>query len=333
MKALLLASAAAISLAVAAPSFAQTIQPLPATPPLVQPAPDPETAADEEQSPAMVQAPVVEGATAPSTQAEPSATVEPPSVAAQASVAGEAQAPQTEPGAQDAAPPVQAAQTTTPGTPAPAAPTATTEAQAAPSTQVATTADAETAAAGGATPAFASANAVCQPRTTSVHFGRSNALSRQNQNAIEYAVDAASVCDIQSITIADSTGSQRRAEAVRATLVRQGVPEDRITIAQATENAEGAATGRLDVQMQFAGVTNQAELEPTATSGRNAAATPNVMMAEATPQPAPMPRAAPAPQASPAPTTPEAATPDAPPQTPEATPPTEPEEETGSADL
>jgi hypothetical protein len=328
MKALLLASAAAISLAVAAPAFAQTTQPLPATPPVVQPVPDPDaTTTDEQQSPAEAQAPVVEGSTAPSAQAEPSASVEPPSVAAQASVAGEAQTPQTEP---NAAPPVQSAETTTPAAPTtPATDAPTTTAQAAPPTQVASTEDtAETAAAGGATPAFASANAVCQPRTTSVHFGRSNALSRENQNAIEYAVDAASVCDIQSITIADSTGSQRRAAAVRETLVRQGVPEDRITIAQASENAEGAATGQLDVQMQFAGVTNQAELQPTATSGRNAAASPNVMVAEATPQPAPMPRAAPAPMPEAAPVTPDATTP-----APETTPPTEPEEDSGSADL
>lgn len=324
MKTLLLASAAAISLAVAAPAFAQTTQPLPATPPVIQPAPDPDAATDEEQSPAEAQAPVVEGSTAPSTQPEASAAVEPPTVAAQASVAGEAQTPQAE---TNAAPPVQSAQTT----PATEAPTTPAETQAAPPTQVAATEEAaETAAAGGATPAFASANAVCQPRTTSVHFGRSNSLSRQNQNAIEYAVDAASVCDIQSITIADSTSNQRRAEAVRATLVRQGVPEDRITIAQSGENTEGAATGQLDVRMQFAGVTTQAELAPTATSGANAAASPNVMVAEATPQAAPVPRAAPAPTPSPAPVAPDDTTPNTPPRAPDAPPPTEPEDDSAN---
>ncbi|MGE0740973.1 MAG: hypothetical protein AB7O98_06485 [Hyphomonadaceae bacterium] len=105
-----------------------------------------------------------------------------------------------------------------------------------------------------ATPA--SANAVCQPRTTSVHFGRSSALSQQNRNAIEHAVDAASVCDLQQITIADSRSGASRAEAVRATLVRQGVPRDRITIAEASADAEAVSTGRLDVRMTFAGVAD-----------------------------------------------------------------------------
>jgi hypothetical protein len=104
------------------------------------------------------------------------------------------------------------------------------------------------------------------------------------------------------------------------------VPEERITIAQqASADAEAASTGRLDVQMQFAGVTTEAELEPTATSGQNAAASPTMMLAEATPQAAPVPRAAPAaPEATP---TPEATpmAPEPPPQAPEATPPTEEE--------
>ena len=50
-----------------------------------------------------------------------------------------------------------------------------------------------------------SASNVCEGRTTSVHFGaRRSALSRENQNAIEYATDAASVCDLQTVTIVDS---------------------------------------------------------------------------------------------------------------------------------
>ena len=279
MKRFLLASAAAISLAVAAPAFAQTTQPPPATPPVVQPTPDPDVTTEENAPEA-----------AP--QAEPSTTAEPPTVAAQPSVTGEAQTPQTETApaqAAQAAPPAQPATTEAPTNAPEATQTAAAETPAA---------AAQEAAAGGETPAFASANAVCQPRTTSVHFGRSNALSRQNQNAIEYALDSASVCDIQQITIADSSANQRRANAVRATLVRQGVPEERITIAQqASADLEAASTGRLDVQMQFAGVTNQAELEPTATSGRNAAANSTMVMAEATPQAAPVPRATPAPAA------------------------------------
>ncbi|MGD9981742.1 MAG: hypothetical protein AB7T58_14220, partial [Hyphomonadaceae bacterium] len=48
----------------------------------------------------------------------------------------------------------------------------------------------------------------------------------------------------------------RRSSAVREALVRQGVPEDRITIAEA--NNAGAGTGQLDVQMSFTGVAGGA---------------------------------------------------------------------------
>jgi outer membrane protein OmpA-like peptidoglycan-associated protein len=115
--------------------------------------------------------------------------------------------------------------------------------------------------------------AMCQPRVTSVHFGsRGSALSQENRNAIEYAVDAASVCNLQSVVIADSAEgrlSARRAEAVRATLVRQGVPRERITV-ESGAGAENASTGQLDVRMNFAGVagpgapTASNEAEPPA---------------------------------------------------------------------
>lgn len=116
------------------------------------------------------------------------------------------------------------------------------------------------------------ASAMCQPRVTSVHFGaRGSALSQENRNAIEYAVDAASVCTVQSVVIADSAEgrtSARRAEAVRTTLVRQGVPRERISVDSAA-NAEGAGTGQLDVRMSFTGLSNAGaatatdEAEPT----------------------------------------------------------------------
>jgi outer membrane protein OmpA-like peptidoglycan-associated protein len=133
-----------------------------------------------------------------------------------------------------------------------------------------------TDAAEAATTTQASTATVCQPRVTSVHFGaRGSALNQENRNALEYAVDAASVCTLESVVISDSAEgriSTRRAEAVRATLVRQGVPRDRITVASAA-NAEGASTGQLDVRMNFAGValagapaaTNEAEPTPTPT--------------------------------------------------------------------
>jgi hypothetical protein len=101
----------------------------------------------------------------------------------------------------------------------------------------------------------ATASTVCQARVTSVHFGaRGSSLTQQNRNAIEQAVDAASVCDLQQIKIVDSA-TARRASAVRATLIAQGVPADRIAIAEEAD-AEAASTGRLDVRMSFAGVAN-----------------------------------------------------------------------------
>jgi type IV pilus biogenesis protein CpaD/CtpE len=94
-----------------------------------------------------------------------------------------------------------------------------------------------------------------------VHFGaRGSSLTQQNRNAIEQAADAASVCDLQQIQIVDSangTTSTRRASAVRAALIAQGVPADRIAIVEeADADAEAASTGRLDVRMSFAGVAN-----------------------------------------------------------------------------
>ena len=197
MKRLLLAGLATGALALAAPAWAQTAEPVPATPPIVQPEAEPEVTAEE-----------------------------------QLGVGVQAQPVLAAPPAQAAAQPAQ-----TPAQPAEA--------------MVATSEN---------------SGAVCQPRVTSVHFGRSAALSLQNRNAIEYAVDAASVCNLEQVLIADSAEgrtSSRRTEAVRAALIERGVPQDRIVVADAA-NAEGAGTGQLDVRMTFAGV---------ATSGSVAAAT------------------------------------------------------------
>ncbi|MBN8606419.1 MAG: hypothetical protein J0L81_05825 [Caulobacterales bacterium] len=219
MRHLLLASAA--SLALALPAFAQDLpNAIPTPPPIAVETPDPD-AALEGQAAATVTTP--EGAA--------TATAEGPVVAettAQAEAQANAEAPEV---AADAASAMAAS---------PATPAAETE----------------------ATPAIAmpaSANAVCQPRVTSVHFGqRGSALSRENRNAIEYAVDAASVCDLQHVQIVDSAEggvSNRRASAVRATLIAQGVPEDRISVSEEA-NADASSTGRLDVRMSFAGVAD-----------------------------------------------------------------------------
>ncbi|HRP09606.1 MAG TPA: hypothetical protein PLK37_01080 [Terricaulis sp.] len=127
-----------------------------------------------------------------------------------------------------------------------------------PDAQVAATPEASPAdAAPPAAQAASTAQAVCQPRVTSVHFGQNgSALTLQNRNAIEYAVDAASVCNLEQVTIAASAegrAADRRAETVRATLVERGVPEERIVVAEEA-TGEGASTGQLDVRMTFAGV-------------------------------------------------------------------------------
>ncbi len=145
----------------------------------------------------------------------------------------------------------------------------------APDAQVASQPPSESPAESAAPPTAmtASAEAVCQPRVTSVHFGRSAALSLENRNAIEYAVDAASVCNLEQVVITDSANgrtSDRRTETVRAALIERGVPADDIVVAE-DANAEGAATGQLDVRMTFAGVataaTPVASLEGAQASG------------------------------------------------------------------
>lgn len=108
---------------------------------------------------------------------------------------------------------------------------------------------------------LANASAVCQSRVTAVHFGaRGSALNQENRNAIEYAVDAASVCDLEQVLITDrSEGriSNRRAGAVRAALIARGVPAANISVAEeANTDAEASSTGRLDVRMTFAGVAD-----------------------------------------------------------------------------
>jgi len=149
-------------------------------------------------------------------------------------------------------------------------------------------AQANATAASPATPAYpanavpaatlANASDVCQPRVTSVHFGRSSALSRDNSNAIEQAVDAASVCSLQQVTIAASgegRAAERRAQAIRATLVRQGVPEDRIVV-DANAAPDGVSTGQTDVRMAFAGVASAGASPSSVDVGAeaNAVATP-----------------------------------------------------------
>jgi len=243
MKSVLFASVAAASLALAGFAFAQTL-PTPAPvnpPPIAAPSVTPD-AHVEGQVATMVQTPQAQADAAAQTDATVSGAAE-TQTDAQAQVETAPTPATPESGA-----PSTAAQAGAAAAVAPAEAAANAQAMAA---------SPATAAAAVTTPA--SASTVCQPRVTSVHFGaRGAALSQQNRNALEYAVDAASVCSLQSVVIADSAEgriSTRRAEAVRAALVRQGVPRDRITVESAA-NAEAASTGQLDVRMNFAGVAN-----------------------------------------------------------------------------
>jgi outer membrane protein OmpA-like peptidoglycan-associated protein len=208
----------------------------------VQGAPDPTSTAPQTGAQAQTQTPNT-SATVGATTAEPSATAE-------------AQTPSTSAGVTTTPSETTAqAQTTTPSTTAQATTAATTQ-----------------ASADTGSPQPQTAQAVCAPRNTSVHFGaRGSALSRQNQNAIEYAADAASVCNLQTVVIADSgegSVSARRTAAIRQTLVRQGVPEERISVEHATE---GAATGQVDVRMTFAGT---AQAGPQTAANETQAAPP-----------------------------------------------------------
>jgi outer membrane protein OmpA-like peptidoglycan-associated protein len=195
MKRFLLAGIATGALALAAPAWAQTTEPVPATPPIVQPEMQPELTPDER-----IGATGVQETPLPAPPAEMTSDAELAAQPMDPSMAGD-------------------------------------------STTV--------------MPASAAAAAVCQPSVTSVHFGqRGSALTLENRNALEYAVDAASVCNLEQVTITDSADgrtSERRTETVRATLIERGVPEDSIVVAEAPAE-EGAATGQLDVRMTFAGV-------------------------------------------------------------------------------
>jgi outer membrane protein OmpA-like peptidoglycan-associated protein len=261
MRRFLLASVATAGLALSAlPAVAQVPDPVPATPPITTPQPDADVTAQTDTATPST-ADMAESALAG--EANVQAQVPP------ADAAATAQAETTAPTA--------TAQATTPVAPAPSV--------AAPATPVPTLqAQAPAAVAGDTALAVpVSATDVCAARTTSVHFGaRGSALTRQNQNAIEHAADAASVCNLQQVTIVDSAEgrvSSRRAQAVRATLLRQGVPEERITVQEAASaDAEAASTGRLDVRMEFAGAANgatQVAMAPNAT-GVNAAAQPTL---------------------------------------------------------
>jgi hypothetical protein len=95
---------------------------------------------------------------------------------------------------------------------------------------------------------------VCDPRVHAASFARgASALSAQSRGDLAAAVDAASVCQLQSAVIAvdgSNALATRRASALRAALVARGVPAQRVTIEyQDAANVQGA-----EVRMNFSGV-------------------------------------------------------------------------------
>lgn len=254
MKTFLFASVAAASLTLAGFAAAQTVQtPVPTPPPVATPSATPD-ANVEGQLGTNVQGTPAQAEVQTDTDAAVTETQTEAEVQAQAGTSAQVATPEaaTPPEAEAAA---SAEATAAAEAPAQAAENAAAMAAspATPATPPTQTAEAPAAA------TMASAASVCQPRVTSVHFGaRGSSLSQQNRNAIENAVDAASVCTLDSVVIADSgegNVSSRRTSAVRQALIRQGVPENRISV-EANANAEGASTGELDVRMSFAGVAN-----------------------------------------------------------------------------
>lgn len=234
MKTFLFASVAAASLTLAGVAASQTLQtPIPTPPPVATPSITPDAnvegqlGTNVQGTPAQAEVQTDTDAAVTETQAEAEAQAQ---AGTSAQVSTEAEA------ALGATSSAEAAENAAATAASPAAPN--TQSAAAPATT-------------------ASATSVCQPRVTSVHFGaRGSSLSQQNRNAIENAVDAASVCALDSVVIADSgqgAVSSRRTGAVRQALIRQGVPENRISV-ESNANVEGASTGALDVRMSFAGV-------------------------------------------------------------------------------
>lgn len=234
MKTFLFASVAAASLTLAGVAASQTLQtPIPTPPPVATPSITPDASVEGQLgtnvqgTPAQAEVQTDTDAAVTETQAEAEAQAQ---AGTSAQVSTEAEA------ALGATSSAEAAENAAATAASPAAPN--TQSAAAPATT-------------------ASATSVCQPRVTSVHFGaRGSSLSQQNRNAIENAVDAASVCALDSVVIADSgqgAVSSRRTGAVRQALIRQGVPESRISV-ESNANVEGASTGALDVRMSFAGV-------------------------------------------------------------------------------
>lgn len=108
------------------------------------------------------------------------------------------------------------------------------------------------------TPVAADGYGVCAARAHVAAFeGRSISLNRAQSQEIGYAVDRASVCQIERVTInADRNNAlaMRRAAILRASLIGRGVPASLVSVAAVDDRtADGARA-----EFQFAGVAQNA---------------------------------------------------------------------------
>lgn len=108
---------------------------------------------------------------------------------------------------------------------------------------------------------------ICAARTHNASFvGNATTLSSAERLEIGYAVDSASVCNIERVSIAANRGNAtavRRANALRAALIARGVPAAQVVV----EHTDDASALGNRVQMSFSGVAQTARPEPTPPAG------------------------------------------------------------------
>lgn len=288
MKRFLLASAAVIALAVAAPiATAQYTTPPPAA---ATPAPvmdDPSTPQDES-----AQAATQPQVTTPGTPetAEPVAPT-----AAQTQSLDTATQAQTDSMAPDAGVDTTTqAQTTDPAPDAMQAQTDPNTMHQAPSTTYAETTSMDVASLeehardAGMDGMPMTAQEVCMPREISLTTSGTR-LSRDKQHQLINAADRASVCDIQRVVINSPNG---RADSARQMLIDHGVDGNLIEVVDSD-------TGGLEVEMQFSGIaTSSDQYAQMFTTQQFASANTSAMAPGYSPAPS-APSAAPAPAPDP----------------------------------
>jgi hypothetical protein len=238
MKRFLLATAAVIALAVAAPiATAQYTTPPPATAPYTTPLPDDPATPQDESLSAQEDTTATQSQSTVTTPGAPETTEPMPSTTAQSTTGADTTThAETHTGADT----TTQAQTTT---------DATTSADAGMGENVATPASLEQHARDAGMDAMPmTAQEVCMPREISLTTSGSR-LNRDKQHMLINAADRASVCDIQRVTISSPNG---QADQARQLLIDHGVDAGMIEV------VDGDAAG-LEVDMNFTGIATSSE--------------------------------------------------------------------------